>query len=192
MAEDRDGMDALGNEDLPRVIELLTGMIRANPHDTQALSARGLAYEELGDHRRAAVDYTSVIALTPDKPGGYLDRARAYGSKWRSTAGRWRTTTPPSAWRPGNAAAHSSRGGCNAQLGNLAGAISDFDVAILLDPEYPDAHFNRGLTYAEMGEHLRAVEDLSRALELEPGQAVAHYERGLAYRDLGETDPALE
>ena len=58
MAGEQDGMDALGNEDLPRVIELLTGMIRSNPHDTQALSARGLAYEELRDHRRAVEDYT--------------------------------------------------------------------------------------------------------------------------------------
>ena len=75
---------------------------------------------------------------------------------------------------PGDAAAHSSRGGCNAELGNLAGAISDFDLAILLDP---DAHYNRRVTYAEMVEPLGAVEDLSPAIELDPEEPVAHYHR---------------
>ncbi|MYC37382.1 MAG: hypothetical protein F4X66_10805 [Chloroflexi bacterium] len=79
MAGEHDGTDAPGNGDLPEVIELLTAMIGANPGDTQLLAARGLAYEKLGDHRRAVEDYGRIIALAPDGPGGYLDRARVYG-----------------------------------------------------------------------------------------------------------------
>ena len=88
MAGEHDGMDALGNEELRRIIELLTGRVRANSHDTQALSARGLAYEELGDHRRAAEDYGNVI-----RPGLPMIQAVTWTgpgptAKWRSTAGR--------------------------------------------------------------------------------------------------------
>ena len=38
---------------------------------------------------------------------------------------------------PGDAAAHYSRGACKAELGDLAGALGDFDVAILLAPATP-------------------------------------------------------
>ena len=41
-------MDAAGREGLLRMIEHLTGDLRANPRDTVALLARGLAYSELG------------------------------------------------------------------------------------------------------------------------------------------------
>ena len=71
-------MDGLGHEGLRQMIEHLTEAIEANPHDTEVLSARGLVYGELGDHRRAAEDYGSVIALDPDNAGAYLDRARTY------------------------------------------------------------------------------------------------------------------
>ena len=72
-------MNALGHEGLSRIIEHLTERIEVNPHDTASLSVRGLAYEQLGDHRHAAEDYGRVIALDPDNAGAYLDRARAYG-----------------------------------------------------------------------------------------------------------------
>ena len=191
MAGEQGGMNAPGNEDLPEVIEALTEMIKAYPRDTRFLSARGLAYEKLWDHRRALEDYNRVIDIAPDGPGGYLDRARVYGDMEEHSRA---VEDYDMAIRlsPGNAAAHSSRGACHAQLGDLAGAMSDFDIAILLDPEYPDAHYNRGLTYVEMGEHLRAAEDLGRAIELDPEEPVAHYHRGNAYRDLGEMERALE
>ena len=40
-------MDAAGREGLLRMIEHMTGDLRANPRDTVALLARGLAYSEL-------------------------------------------------------------------------------------------------------------------------------------------------
>ena len=48
---------------------------------------------------------------------------------------------------PGDAVAHYSRGAGKAELGDLAGAMSDFDVA--------DAHYNRWLTHVAMGRRHR-------------------------------------
>ena len=50
-------MDGMGREDLLRMIQHLTERIEADPRDAEALSARGLAYGELGEHRLAAEDY---------------------------------------------------------------------------------------------------------------------------------------
>ena len=71
-------MDAAGSEGLRRMIERLTEQVRTNPHDTEALAARGLAYSELGNHRRAAEDNGSIIALDPDNADAHFERARAY------------------------------------------------------------------------------------------------------------------
>ena len=89
-------MDSVGHEGVLRMIEHLTAEIEANPHDTEALAARGLAYSELGDHRKAIEDNGRIITLDPDDAGAYLDRARAPIPSWGSTARRWRTTTTPS------------------------------------------------------------------------------------------------
>ena len=50
-------MDGMGREGLQRMVEDLTERIEADPRDTEALGARGLAYSELGEHRLAAEDY---------------------------------------------------------------------------------------------------------------------------------------
>ena len=65
-------MDAAGREGLRRMIEGLTEQVRANPHDTEALAARGLAYSEMGNHRLAAEDNDRIIALDPDNAGRLL------------------------------------------------------------------------------------------------------------------------
>ena len=45
-------LDGVGREGILRMVEHLTERIEANPRDTEALAARGLAYSELGEHRR--------------------------------------------------------------------------------------------------------------------------------------------
>ena len=102
-------MDSAGREGIRRMIERLTERIEANPHDTEALGVRGLAYSELGKHRRAAEDYGGVIALDPGNAGVHLDRARAYA---KLEEHRLAVEDYDAAIRlaPGDAVAHYSRG----------------------------------------------------------------------------------
>ena len=132
-------MDGMGREGLLRMVERLTERIEADPRDAEALGARGLAYGELGEHRRAAEDYGSIIALDPGNAGAHLDRARAYA---RLEERRLAVEDYDAALRlaPGDAEAHYSRGACKAELGDLAGAMSDFDVAVTLAPGDAEAH----------------------------------------------------
>ena len=92
-------MDALGSEGLRRLIEHLAEAVEAKPPRHRSPVRQGLAYEEVGDHRRAVEDYGRVIALDPDDAAAHLQRA-APTPRWRSTVRRLRTTTPPSGWPP--------------------------------------------------------------------------------------------
>jgi tetratricopeptide (TPR) repeat protein len=44
----------------------------------QCIYLRGMAAQELGDHRVAIVDFAQVIEMLPNDPGAYLRRSRSY------------------------------------------------------------------------------------------------------------------
>ena len=136
-------MDGAGREGILRMVEHLTARIEANPGDAEALAARGLAYAELGEHRLAAEDSGRFIALDPGNAGAHLDRARAYSAMEEAPSGDGglRRRHPAGPRRRRGAL---QPGACRAELGDLAGAMSDFDVAVTLAPGDADAHYNRG------------------------------------------------
>ena len=61
------------------MVEHLTERIEANPLDTEALAARGLAYSELGEHRLAAADNGSGHRPRP----GQCERLLRQGPRLR-------------------------------------------------------------------------------------------------------------
>ena len=82
-------MDGMGRAGLRRMVERLTGRIEASPRDTEALSARALAYRELGEHRRAAEDNGRIVLLgekvfvRPSIAVGYCFPPRGAGDEFR-------------------------------------------------------------------------------------------------------------
>jgi ankyrin repeat protein/cytochrome c-type biogenesis protein CcmH/NrfG len=92
---------------------------------------------------------------------------------------------------PTNAAAYNKRGCAYADKGDYDRAISDFDKALELDPNYAFAYSNRGYAYADKGDYDRAISDLDKALELDPRYAEAYLNRGLACYRKGSYDRAI-
>ena len=74
---------------------------------------------------------------------------------------------------PSYARAYNYRGSFKyASLGDLQGAIADFDSAIRYDPDYAIAHANRGLLrYQQLGDIPGALADLNVAILLNPRDA---------------------
>ena len=70
--------------------------------------------------------------------------------------------------------------GSIAELGDLAGAIKDFDAAIGLDSNDANPYYNRGLAYTGLGDLSRAVEDFSRAIAFDADLPEAYHNRGAA------------
>ena len=84
-----------------------------------------------------------------------------------------------------------NRGVAYAKQGKYAVAISNFNKAIELDPDYADAYFNRGAAYDESGQSTKAFSDYNKAIQLNPRRPEAYYNRGTAYRDLEQYERAL-
>lgn len=84
-----------------------------------------------------------------------------------------------------------NRGVESSRKGDFKKAISDYDKAIDVNPEFVVAYLNRGYSHSRMGEFDNAIADYTKAIELNPRYAIAYHNRGFVYRRMGEYDRAI-
>ena len=124
-------LDVLSREEVLRALAGPDERLRTDPHDNYSLLARGLLYTKLGDDRRAVEDFSRVIELEPDNAEALENWAAARdGLGERHLAeGDYDSVIR---LEPDDAVALHSRGACLAQVGDVAGAITEFERAIAL------------------------------------------------------------
>jgi len=81
---------------------------------------------------------------------------------------------------------------CYARLGKLDKAITSYERAISILPNYADAHNNLGNTLRRIGNLELAIRSLEKALTLKPNYPDAHYNLGSTFRVLGQFDAAVQ
>jgi tetratricopeptide (TPR) repeat protein len=86
--------------------------------------------------------------------------------------------------------AYLSRGLTLYKMGDLSGAISDYENAIQLksDPLY---YLARSSAYLDKNDFESAIADCNKAIQIEPGNASAYYFRGDAYFEKRDIDSAI-
>ncbi len=83
------------------------------------------------------------------------------------------------------------RGTTRQLLGDLTGAVADFDSALALDRGRPKIWSNRGVAKMNLEDYAGAVADLGEALRLSPFYAIARFNRGIALHRMGRPQDAL-
>jgi tetratricopeptide (TPR) repeat protein len=83
------------------------------------------------------------------------------------------------------------QGLAKAQAQDYQGAIEDFELALIANPEAAAVYYRRGLVYFDMGDHLNAVSDYTRSIDLQPQQRDAYYGRSLVRLILKNLSGAL-
>ncbi|MFC1660103.1 tetratricopeptide repeat protein [Gemmatimonadota bacterium] len=68
---------------------------------------------------------------------------------------------------PGFPDVHNKAGLCLAMIGDLEGALREFDEALRITDTYAEAHLNRAIVLQDLGRFREAREDLQRADELD-------------------------
>jgi tetratricopeptide (TPR) repeat protein len=66
------------------------------------------------------------------------------------------------------------------QLGDLQGALKDYNQAIAQTPKDADTYVNRGIVQDELGQHQAAIADYTKAITLKSDQHLAYYNRANA------------
>ena len=75
-----------------------------------------------------------------------------------------------------------NRGRAYSEQGEYDRAVSEYTVAIGLNPQDADVYYNRGVAYARQGEYERAIADYTDAIRLNPKFVQAYMLRGFCIR----------
>ncbi len=70
-------------------------------------------------------------------------------------------------------------------------AISNFTIALEMNPKHLEAYYNRGLAYDKKGLCEQAIMDYNKVLEINPKDAIAYASRAISYYRKGEHDKAI-
>lgn len=141
---------------------------------------------EREDRRRCSIYLLLVfLALAATSAGAQTRRAREDHNR---AAGGVDLLT---AFSPSPALSYFNRGNARKEMGDLAGALSDYTKAIELDADLPQVYNNRGNTLKAMGDYEAAIKDYDKAIEINPRFAFAYNNRGAAWFLKGELDRAV-
>ncbi len=91
---------------------------------------------------------------------------------------------------PNKARPHNNLGFMLKSLGDIDGALHQFELSNQLQPDDPNVLNNLATIYSSRGEKAEAVKYLRKALEFEPMQKEARYNLALLYYQLGRLDEA--
>ena len=90
-----------------------------------------------------------------------------------------------------SAATYFFRGIAKSELGLYHEAISDYDKAIRLKPDYANAYYWRGHAKADLKQYTAAIADYTQAIRLDPDDANTYISRGHAKADLKQYTAAI-
>lgn len=138
--------------------------LAADPDSASAYLYRGIACHETDDLDAAIADYDRALARNPELYAAHHNRDLAVHSREAA-----RLRTPPDIDSKAVAArAYIQRGLESIRLGNVRGAIRDFNSALDIAPDSPEALYSRGLAHDRLDEREAALADFNQAIVLCP------------------------
>ena len=82
-----------------------------------------------------------------------------------------------------------------ANAGDYKNAISSFDKAIELKPDYAEVYYNRGYIYLKLEQYSTAINDFSEVISLNPSKnqtlIMTYFNRGTSYNRLEEYEKGI-
>ena len=182
-------------------IEALQNAITLDADLVDAHYNLGYAYVEQGHYDQAIPHLERAIAIAPNLKRAHYNLARAYresGNLEAATHAVTETLRLDSNYQRAHELAnlikqaHYNRGITYLNDERYSEAITVFQNAITLDPDFTTAHYNLGLTYLKMETYSRAVDALQKTITLDRSYKAAHHALALAYLGQQELGKARE
>jgi tetratricopeptide (TPR) repeat protein len=166
--------------------------VRLGPDAPDAWNTLGIANGMSGSCDTSFFDFGRALALKPDFPEAYVNRAYAWIQCFKEFDRARNDCSRALALDPGMQKAWLLRGMAGFMRGDNVGAIPDLDKAIKLDPVAAEAYYYRGSAYGNLGLPGRALADLTAAIDLNPRYVDAYNRRGIVYGMQGRYDRAID
>jgi tetratricopeptide (TPR) repeat protein len=189
-------------------LDLWSDTLKKSPAAVVAWNNRGSIKDKALDHTGAIEDFTQAIARKPDYTHAFYNRGTAkknYAEKAKDSL------MLKSAINDFNMAikldrafieAYRNRAMAKENLADYAktetqrinilqDALTDYDSAILINPNAGRAYGSRGVVKGKLNRLDEAIEDLSKAIEMEPDSSSSWSNRGLAKDLKGDLEGAI-
>jgi tetratricopeptide (TPR) repeat protein len=138
-----------------------------------------------GDLRGSALAWTRVAELAPDKPDGYLNRARAEIAEGRLEDAK-ESLAQAERIRPGWGKTAFFRASVEKEEGRLDAAEKDLKAVLAKFPLDRVALNTLGSVYWLAARYPEAIEAFGRTLAIDPEDLTAHYNLMRVYRATGD------
>jgi tetratricopeptide (TPR) repeat protein len=158
----------------------------------KALSWINLAdlYKRQGDLQQAMSCYSHAIHEEPDNPLCWLGLARLLKQTGQCDAAMAALSTVFNPRKP-NLLGLFVRADIEQCLGNIQGAITDYNQAIRMNPSDTQTWLDLAKLYKDAQEYDNAAATLSKILDREPTDLPARISRANLYQKLGDADKAV-
>jgi len=154
---------------------------------------RAIELEEKKQWLKAASEYD--LAKMPQKAAFCRAREFEKQKQWEESITQYEIagmTEKAQQCRQEGADALHQRGLIKLQKRDNTGALEDYNLAILLDPNNHLYYHNKAIAIAQMGNLKGAIENFKKALELNPKDLQIYHNLGAAYVEIGELDRAIK
>jgi tetratricopeptide (TPR) repeat protein/V8-like Glu-specific endopeptidase len=139
--------------------------IALNPNYADAYSNRGLLkYQKLNDLSGALQDFSYTIKLNPQFDGGYYNRGDLLYAAGRK-AEALQNFRKVSNIAPTGLYGLTATGIIAMEERQLTSAITTFNQAMMVNPQFGDAFKYRGLAYRQQGKTTQAIQDWRKAAQ---------------------------
>lgn len=166
----------------------LNAAIKIDPDDSRARFILALLYTIKREYKKAAIEYEEIIKRSPGDLKALASLADLYvvQDKIKEAAGIYemmlKETENLGPFRQSEAGAlHFNLGIFYSKMDKYDEAVSHFDEAIKLKPEYIEAILSRAILRELKGDISKAIEDYKRVLEIEPLNTKVYSLLGKAY-----------
>ena len=196
------GAAYIGLKAYQEAIDALQNAIALDADLVEAHDYLGYAYVEQESYDQAIPHLERTIAISPNLKRAHYHLARAHrelGNLEAATHALIETLRLDPNYQRAHELANSikqayyNRGITHLNNERYSEAITAFQNAITLDPDFTTAHYNLGLTYLKMETYPRAVDALQKTITLDCNYKAAHHALALAYlgqQELGKARDA--
>jgi uncharacterized protein (TIGR02466 family) len=185
------GMQRLEAGDLNAADHIFRQVLKAEPHNLEALRCCAVVAERLGRSNASvvAVEQALATAATPTLHAFAIGHALRTLGLYDEAIALYRRAV---ALNPDFAEAHCDLGTTYKEIGWLDEAIVVYQEAVRAKPDFALAYSNLGVALKDKGRLEEAVAAYTQAIAIDPTMAQAHCNLGVALKDLGRIEEAIE
>jgi tetratricopeptide (TPR) repeat protein len=167
-------------------------VLKLEPLNHSAYTARGMAKDKTGDKKGALEDFNQALAINPKYGNAYYQRAINQGESGNFKSAIEDLNRVIDLDSKPNSNVYFYRAKYRKQLGDPKGALEDYQKAIELNPKNMAAYNNRGILREGLNDLKGALEDFNKVLELDPNYSSSLGGRGGVKNKLGDYKGALD